>query len=202
MAEARGRRRWTVEQKRRIVEETLTPGASVSVVARRYDINANLLFKWKREAEAGQLGGAAWRPPAVADLVPIGVVGRRSTTARRRCSPACPSDGERAASRVKPCRSAELAAAAAQTGGVIEIDLPCGTRVRVDAAVDATGAGSGARRAEAVRMIQVAPGTKVYLACRPVSMRYGFDGLSAKVASVLARDPFSGHLFLLSQQAR
>ncbi len=45
-------------------------------------------------------------------------------------------------------------------------------------------------------MIQVAPGTKVYLACRPLSMRYGFDGLSAKVASVLARDPFSGHLFL------
>ena len=35
-------------------------------------------------------------------------------------------------------------------------------------------------------MIQVAPGTKVHLACRPVSMRYGFDGLSAKVASVLA----------------
>ena len=25
-------------------------------------------------------------------------------------------------------------------------------------------------------MIQVMPGTKVYLACRPVSMRYGFDG--------------------------
>jgi transposase len=44
-------------------------------------------------------------------------------------------------------------------------------------------------------MIQVAPGTKVYLACRPVSMRYGFDGLSAKIAAVLARDPFSGHLF-------
>jgi transposase len=37
-------------------------------------------------------------------------------------------------------------------------------------------------------MIQVMPGTKVYLACRPVSMRYGFDGLAA--------DPFSGHLFL------
>ena len=45
-------------------------------------------------------------------------------------------------------------------------------------------------------MIQVAPGTKVYLACQPVSMRYSFDGLSAKVASVLARDPFSGQLFL------
>ena len=55
---AAARRRWTVEQKRRIVEETQTrKGASVSVVARRYDINANLLFKWKREAEADQLGG-------------------------------------------------------------------------------------------------------------------------------------------------
>jgi transposase len=45
-------------------------------------------------------------------------------------------------------------------------------------------------------MIQVAPGTKIHLACRPASMRYGFDGLSAKVASVLALDPYSGHLFL------
>ncbi len=39
-------------------------------------------------------------------------------------------------------------------------------------------------------MIQIAPGTKVYLACRPVSMRYGFDGLAAQVANVLAADPF------------
>jgi transposase len=45
-------------------------------------------------------------------------------------------------------------------------------------------------------MIQVAPGTKVYLACRPVSMRYGFDGLAAQVAQVLAADPYSGQLFL------
>ena len=45
-------------------------------------------------------------------------------------------------------------------------------------------------------MIQVAPGTKVYLACRPVSMRYGFDGLAAQVANVLASDPFCGHVFV------
>ena len=45
-------------------------------------------------------------------------------------------------------------------------------------------------------MIQVMPGTKVYLACRPVSMRYGFDGLAAQVNEVVAFDPFSGHLFL------
>jgi transposase len=45
-------------------------------------------------------------------------------------------------------------------------------------------------------MIPIAPGTKVYLACRPVSMRYGFDGLAAQVAGLLNVDPFSGHLFL------
>ena len=50
-------------------------------------------------------------------------------------------------------------------------------------------------------MIQVMPGTKVYLACRPVSMRYGFDGLAAQVKQVLAADPFSGHLFLFRSMA-
>jgi transposase len=45
-------------------------------------------------------------------------------------------------------------------------------------------------------VIQVAPGTKVYLATRPVSMRYGFDGLAAQVAHVLQGDPYSGHVFI------
>ena len=45
-------------------------------------------------------------------------------------------------------------------------------------------------------MIPMIPGTKVYLACQPVSMRLGFDGLAARVAEMLAGDPFSGHLFL------
>ncbi len=37
-------------------------------------------------------------------------------------------------------------------------------------------------------MIQVAPGTKVHLACWPVSIRYGFDGLAAQVANTLKAD--------------
>ena len=45
-------------------------------------------------------------------------------------------------------------------------------------------------------MIQLAPGTRVYLASRPVDLRKGFDGLSAQVAGVLEDDPFSGHLFV------
>jgi transposase len=136
VSEPRRRRRWTVEQKHRIVEET--SGASVSVVARRYEIKANLLFKWKREAEAGSLGGAL-ATAAVADLVPIGVVGRGPDGAPTLLA-SMPGDGN-GLRPSEPCRSAEVAAAAALTGGVVEIDLPCGTRVRVDAAVDARALG-------------------------------------------------------------
>jgi transposase len=47
-------------------------------------------------------------------------------------------------------------------------------------------------------VIQVAPGTKVYLACRPVSMRYCFDGLAAQAKQVLDADPFIcvGHKYV------
>ena len=45
-------------------------------------------------------------------------------------------------------------------------------------------------------MIALAPGTRVYLACRPVSMQKGFDGLTALASQVLGADPYSGHLFL------
>ena len=45
-------------------------------------------------------------------------------------------------------------------------------------------------------MIALAPGTRVYLACRPVSMQKGFDGLTALASQILGADPYSGHLFL------
>jgi len=45
-------------------------------------------------------------------------------------------------------------------------------------------------------VIGLAPGTKVFLACRPVDLRNGFDGLAAKAKQVIGADPFSGHLFL------
>jgi transposase len=45
----RRRRRWTKEQKQQLVAETLASGASVSLIARRHDVNANLLFNWRRQ---------------------------------------------------------------------------------------------------------------------------------------------------------
>ena len=45
----RKRRLWDDDEKHRIVAQTRVPGVSVSQVARRYDVNANLLFKWLRD---------------------------------------------------------------------------------------------------------------------------------------------------------
>src|SRR5260370_18580524 len=43
------RREWPAALKRQMVAETLEPGSSVSIVARRHDVNTNQLFKWRRE---------------------------------------------------------------------------------------------------------------------------------------------------------
>jgi transposase len=53
----RRRRLWSADEKRRIVAESFAPGASISIVARRHDLNANMLFTWRR-----QIGAAALRP--------------------------------------------------------------------------------------------------------------------------------------------
>lgn len=45
-------------------------------------------------------------------------------------------------------------------------------------------------------MIGLAPETKVFLACQPIDLRAGFDGLAAKVQQIIRADPFSGHVFL------
>ncbi len=61
------RRRWPLAEKRRIVLESLEPGASASVVARRHDVNANQVFAWRKLYREGLLGGAG-------GLVPVTVV--------------------------------------------------------------------------------------------------------------------------------
>ena len=52
------RRRWTPEEKVRIVEETYLPGMSVSLVARRHGIGGNQIFTWRRLMAQGALTAA------------------------------------------------------------------------------------------------------------------------------------------------
>jgi transposase len=49
------RRRWSVEEKAAIVQETYAPGMSVSLVARQHGIAPNQLFTWRRLYASGAL---------------------------------------------------------------------------------------------------------------------------------------------------
>jgi transposase len=53
----RRRRFWSAEEKRRMVAESFAPGASVSRVAQRHGLNANLLFTWRRQQVRSAAGG-------------------------------------------------------------------------------------------------------------------------------------------------
>lgn len=62
----RRRRLWTDEEKRRIVGESREEGASIAEVARRHDLNANLLFTWRR-----QLGAEAVEAKDLTPILPV-----------------------------------------------------------------------------------------------------------------------------------
>src|SRR5512144_3455076 len=62
------RRRWSAEEKLRMVNELSRPGATVSLVARRNDIDSSLLFKWRKLAREGAFGTL---PEGAAGFVPV-----------------------------------------------------------------------------------------------------------------------------------
>ncbi len=63
----RVRRLRSLAEKRRIVELTMAPGASVAEIARGYAVNANQVFKWRLAFERGELS-----EPSAA-LLPVSV---------------------------------------------------------------------------------------------------------------------------------
>jgi transposase-like protein len=56
---AERRRRWTYDEKVRLIEETLQVGETVCGVARRHGLAQSLLFTWRRQARQGRLGREA-----------------------------------------------------------------------------------------------------------------------------------------------
>ncbi len=103
------RRRWSDGEKRRIVAETLKRGVSVSVVARRHDMNANMLFTWRRK-----MGATVSAPPDDPTSFMPAVIGIPAQTTE----------------------TTSMAAAASSPEGRMEIVLGGGDRVIVDRAVD------------------------------------------------------------------
>ena len=106
------RRRWTLEEKQRIVAESYGGPRLVSVTARRNGLSASQLFTWRRLAREGRLSG-----DAVPALVPVQIASTPAPAPTFAPKP--------------PCSPPRRAGA-----GIIEIELG-GCRVRVDSDVDA-----------------------------------------------------------------
>jgi transposase len=79
-----GRRRnrsWPEALKREIVEAALAPGASVSVVARHYDVNANQVFGWRKRYREGAQAPVDAAAPLM--MVPVTVTADQDGTVAR-----------------------------------------------------------------------------------------------------------------------
>jgi transposase len=109
------RRSWTPEQKCRIVSESLELGATPSEVARRHGIGTGQLYTWRRQM--------------------VGVQSAVSTQSGPRFAPVQLSPAPAPPDRL-PASAALDAASSSRTEGLIEIVLPCGVSLRVDAHVD------------------------------------------------------------------
>lgn len=107
------RRHRTIEEKQRIVAESFEPGASVAEVARRYEVNANQVFAWRRLHAQGLLEQHSRRMSG-RKLVPIKVL-----------------EAIGSSSAVADVPSASTVA------GTLTIELPSGARVAVNGCIDA-----------------------------------------------------------------
>lgn len=108
------RRKYTIAEKRAIVEETQRRGASVAEVAQRHHVNANLLFGWRRLYQQGVLSEEV--PSSQPALLPVKVS----------IPTVLPSDRVARKSRA-PKKS---------NGGSIEIEFPGGQHLRIHGQVD------------------------------------------------------------------
>jgi len=109
------RRRWSEEDKRRIVAETFEPDASVSSVAKRHGLHPGQVFGWRRALRDGAFGRASAQRSAA--FAPVVIQEPPATSPRL---PA--SEGTKLASSC----------------GRIEIILGRGRRILVGADVDAS----------------------------------------------------------------
>src|SRR5271165_3647459 len=113
------RRRWSHDEKMRIVEETLVPGAKVTEVARRNGVAASVVFTWRRQARTVGKVVACFAP------VQISAAETGDENSKR------PSEDDRRMRQLPVARN-----------GLIEIDLGNRRRIRVDAQVDPDALGN------------------------------------------------------------
>jgi transposase len=136
----RSRRSWSDEDKRRIVAEAVVPGASVADIARRHGVNANLVFNWRKAAQAAKASASDARAQGDAraggaeacEFIPLGVLGGAADDAPARAVGSSPAVVSETSSR----RTSPPRPGMEERPGVIQIDLADGVRLRVDAFVN------------------------------------------------------------------
>ena len=112
------RRKWTLE-KAALLAEVEAEGGKVKLVARRHRVSESLLYNW-RSAWKAAAAAAAIGPSGTMAFVPLGVLGEADGEALAALPPAEPR---------QPRQREDKA-------GAIEITLPNGARVSVDAFVN------------------------------------------------------------------
>jgi transposase len=119
------RRRWSAEEKSRIVEESLRPGARISEIARQHGVSRALLYTWRNEA--GWQPASAVKPPEPS-FVPVLL-----------SAPEEPHSAIAAAETTDLDRGSQRALKRrVPTGGEIEVVLPGGARLTLRGRVEAT----------------------------------------------------------------
>lgn len=108
------RRSWTLEQKREIVAESLGPALTPTEVARKYSISSGQLYTWRQQVLGGQMTLLSRPTPDFAQVEMTPAPAPQDRPDARNAMPALPG-----------------------SLGLIEIVLPSGVTLRVDAAVDA-----------------------------------------------------------------
>ena len=121
------RRRWSIEEKREIVAESLRPDVRPSEVMRKYGISSGQLYAWRQQLTR-RLG--CERPGPLANFARVDMAAAQSQEMAGPVADATPA-GATAPHAPVPLHASPRAE------GLIEIVLPGGASVRVDAHVDA-----------------------------------------------------------------
>jgi transposase len=116
------RRIRTAQEKAALLAETDAEGGKVRLVARRHNISESLLYNWRSARKAAAVAMGA---PENVEFIPAGVI---EGPASRAVSPAAPVEPEREPEPLSQSGSGKT--------GAIEITLPNGTRLNVDASVN------------------------------------------------------------------
>jgi transposase len=119
VARVERRRKWTIDEKAALIAEVEAEGGKVKLVARRHRVSESLIYNWRSAWKAA--AAAAVGSSGAVEFVSLGVLGEADIEA-----PAMLSPPELPRSR-QPGES---------RAGAIEIALPNGSRVSVDAFVN------------------------------------------------------------------